>query len=214
MKRHAVRWLIVAAFAGAVGHLGWHAHIGPALTPSFRVEEAGPVLAAPDPEAPQLYLRHALFLGQRPVHAWIQLLGQDQLQLVVNGRHVDKAEHPGFGVAVVADLTPYLRTGHNVIAIAVRQASLRHRPVVSVKGPLEGLQQVFERHPRIWYVGAPSVNNMLNTPEVSDFLRQHMEVVHEDVGSVVLFRSANHRPADLRNQGEEAIRRARMNPPP
>src|SRR5437868_14431388 len=104
MRGRGVRWFVVSAFALALGHLCWHAQVGPALPPRYTAQQEGVVLAAPDPEAKQVYLRHPLYLSQRPLHAWIQILGRDQLQLLVNGRHVDQAAQDGFEVAIVADL--------------------------------------------------------------------------------------------------------------
>src|SRR4051812_20193410 len=132
--RGALRWWIVAAFAVAVGHLAWRALFVPPLEQGTLVGGEVTALAGPDAGEKQLYLRRLLHLSQRPRAAWLQVLGRDRLRLYVNGKLVDQQVHDGFPVAIVADLTPHLGVGPNVVAVAARQTSKEHPPVVAVDG--------------------------------------------------------------------------------
>lgn len=129
-----VRGLIVAAFAAAVGHLAWHTFFGPCVTPKYFVGGTAPALAGCDPDAKHLYLRRELYLSRSPVHAWIQAVSRDRLSVHVNGELVAEKSLDGFPVAILADITAYLRPGVNVIAIAAAQASIGRPPVVAVDG--------------------------------------------------------------------------------
>jgi hypothetical protein len=129
-----VRWALVIAFAVAVGHLAWHALVGPTFVPEYQVGGEGPALTGLDPEHRHLYLRRELYLSRRPRRAWLQVIGRDRLRVYVNGRFVGSQALPGFPVAVVADPTPYLQVGRNVIAVSVEQCTLRQPPVVAVDG--------------------------------------------------------------------------------
>lgn len=163
--RRLPRLLLVVAFAVALGHMAWHAMLGPPPVPSYVVGGDVDALCAADRDAKNLYLRRTLYLPQRPRHAWIQVLGRDQLEVYANGRLVQAADLDGFPVAVIADLTPYLKKGTNVIAIAARQASPGHPPAVAVEGacvvarqeqPIEGdclwrCQTCFDRTARWWF---------------------------------------------------------------
>jgi hypothetical protein len=126
--------VIVAAFAVAVGHLAWHTFVGPSVTPKYFVGGAMPALAGRDPDAKHLYLRRELYLSRPPQHAWLQVIGQDRLNVYANGELVAEKALDGFPVAVLADITAYLRPGVNVIAIAAAQATVGRPPVVAVDG--------------------------------------------------------------------------------
>ncbi len=134
MTGKLVPWFLVTAFAAALGHLAWHALLGPTPAPEYLV--GGDVLAmtGTDPGAKQLYLRRNLYLAHRPRHAWIQVLAKDRLNVYVNGKRVAGQNHSGFPVAVLIDLTPHLEVGHNAIAIVAHQAQLHEPPVVAVTG--------------------------------------------------------------------------------
>src|SRR5258708_7139997 len=134
MRMRLVCGVIVAAFAVAVGHLAWHTLAGPCATPKYFVGGEAPALAGHDPGDKHLYLRRELYLSRPPRHAWIQVLGQDRLSLYVNGELVADKALDGFPVAILADLTAYLRPGPNVIAVAAAQATIRQPPVVTVEG--------------------------------------------------------------------------------
>lgn len=134
MGARTVPCLLIAAFAAALGHLSWHAWVGPPVTPTYQVGGELLAMASPDPEAKNLYLRRSLHLSQRPRHAWIQVLGRDLMLLHVNGQLVEQVELPAYPVAIVADLTRYLHEGKNTLAITARQAGLQTPPVVAVTG--------------------------------------------------------------------------------
>lgn len=134
MRTQVVGGLIVTAFAVAVGHLAWHTRIGPPALPKYFVGGDVPVLTGTDPSAKQLYLRRELYLSRPPLHAWIQVLTRDRVGVYVNGALVADKTLDGFPVAVLADLTAYLRPGPNVIAIAARQATVGRPPAVAVEG--------------------------------------------------------------------------------
>src|SRR5438045_3935590 len=122
MKGRAVRGLVIGAFAVALGHLTWHALIGPPPMPEHLVGGEVLALSGADPDAKQLYLRRKLHLTQRPRQAWMQVVGRDRLQVFVNGKFVSEQVLDGFPVAVVVDLAPYLLAGPNVIALVTRQS--------------------------------------------------------------------------------------------
>jgi hypothetical protein len=130
-----MQWSLVTAFSIALGHLAWNSQLGPTPTPKYFVGgEEVPALAGPDPEAKQLYLRREIYLRQLPRHSWIQVIGHDRLVVVVNGELVAREVLDGFPVSVVADLTPYLKSGINVIGIIANQATIGQSPVVAVDG--------------------------------------------------------------------------------
>src|SRR5262245_56620644 len=134
MSPHVVRAGLVVAFASALGHLAWHTWFGRALVPDYMVGGKVCALCGPNRDARQLYVRREICLSQRPRHAWLQVLGRDRLRLYVNGRFLAQQSLPGFPVAVLADLTPYLQIGQNIIAIVAEQASLGKPPVIAVDG--------------------------------------------------------------------------------
>jgi hypothetical protein len=90
-----------------------------------------------------------------------------------------------------------------------RPVALDRRDGTPMIGSLESLRDLFARHERIWYVVQPGVHGQMTTPEVSSFLRQHMDVVYEDWQSMVLVRDRNHRTAEQRLADERALRDAK-----
>ena len=73
----------------------------------------------------------------------------------------------------------------------------------------ESLEELFARHPRVWYVVQPERHDNQNDPGVSAFLREHMDVVYEDFESLVLFRGENHRTAPHRFENERSLQKAK-----
>jgi hypothetical protein len=133
----AGRWLrgfLVFTFALAVGHLAWHARLGPPLTPTYVLDGGGHVLSGSDPGSQVLYLRRTLYLTEQPRHAWLAVIGRDRLRLYVNGRRVGQKVHDGFPVGLVIDLVPLLKVGRNVLAINAEQTSIGIPPAVAVRG--------------------------------------------------------------------------------
>jgi hypothetical protein len=152
MTGRLVSLSLVAGFAVALGHLAWRSGFGPPAVLPYQVDGSGFALAAKDRrddrdakaedrkddrEAQALYLRRLLFLPQKPKRAWIQVIGRDDLRLHVNGSLIEEQQLAGFPIAFVADLTPYLEVGQNVIGITAKQATLGEPPMVSVDGRYE-----------------------------------------------------------------------------
>jgi 4-amino-4-deoxy-L-arabinose transferase-like glycosyltransferase len=133
MTRRLVGWLPVAAFAIAVGHLAWHALVGPPVPPKYYIS-GDVVLTGTDPDERQLHLRRELYLAQQPRQAWLEVLSRDNLRVYVNGHLLGNIRHNGFDVGAVVDLAPFLQIGRNVIAIHAAQGRLDKPPVVAVRG--------------------------------------------------------------------------------
>jgi hypothetical protein len=134
MANRAFTGCLIAGFAIAVGHLTWQSILGPPRSPKYFVGGHVIALRAPKGQEKQLYLRRQVFLSQRPRHAWLQAAARDDLRLYVNGKLAGKAYHPGFAVAVLVDLVPYLQAGPNVLALVTRQEMAGERPAVAVAG--------------------------------------------------------------------------------
>jgi hypothetical protein len=92
-----------------------------------------------------------------------------------------------------------------------RSLLLDRRDGVKLLPTPESMVELFARHDRIWYVVQPGQHYILNTPDISTYLRQHMDVVYEDWEALVLFRDKNHRSASLRLKNEEDLRHSRAN---
>jgi hypothetical protein len=135
MRGRLPRFLSIVVFSWAVGHLAWHSLLGPTDVPDYVAGGDNlTALTSLDPATKQLYLRHLLFLPQRPRHAWLQVLGHDVMSVYVNGRLLAQEDNEGFPVGLVCDLTPHLQVGKNVLAVSVHQTVYRHAPVVVVDG--------------------------------------------------------------------------------
>lgn len=133
MRKRLVHLVIFLAFGAGLGHFAFRAY-GPRVIVDYRVGGEVQVLLAAEPRGKNLYLRQALYLPQRPRSGWIQVLGFDHVQLYVNGVLLDQRKSDPYPVAVLADLTPHLREGRNVLAVVSHQTTLHHTPVVSVEG--------------------------------------------------------------------------------
>jgi Dolichyl-phosphate-mannose-protein mannosyltransferase len=125
---------LVLAFSAAAGWLAWNTLIGPPAVPRYVVAFEGTGLSSPDREAKNLYLRRAVYLAQRPRHAWLQVIARDRLRVYVNGEVLGGGDSDGLPVATVLDLVPHLKPGTNVIAITARQSSIGVPPVVAIEG--------------------------------------------------------------------------------
>jgi hypothetical protein len=125
-------------FAAAVGHVAWQTVFGPPVSGNYFVGGSDlPALTSPHPEFKNLYLRRNLYLSQQPRRAWLQLLGKDEVWLIINGNFVEEQDIPGFPIATVVEISPWLHVGHNVIAILNRRSSINHTPAVAVTGVYE-----------------------------------------------------------------------------
>jgi hypothetical protein len=76
---------------------------------------------------------------------------------------------------------------------------------------VENLENICAQHRRVWVVVQPERHEVLSDHDVSIFLRQHMDVVYEDWGALVLFRGDRHRPAVQRTQDERKLADAQAN---
>ncbi len=72
----------------------------------------------------------------------------------------------------------------------------------------EGLEQVFEENDRVWYLTIRSAHNHTNREDVSEFVRQNMDVVYEDSRTTVFFRDSQNRTAEDRFDIDEEAEQA------
>jgi hypothetical protein len=69
---------------------------------------------------------------------------------------------------------------------------------------IDQVKKLFAENDRIWYCTMRMAQGKLNDSEVSQFLRQHMDVVSEDFATALMLRDKNHRPAPVRVEEDEA----------
>ncbi|HEX6961137.1 MAG TPA: hypothetical protein VF175_04670, partial [Lacipirellula sp.] len=69
---------------------------------------------------------------------------------------------------------------------------------------LDQVRKLFAENERIWYLTMPGAQGKLNDGVVSQYLREHMDVVAEDFTTALMVRDKNHRPAPIRLEEEEA----------
>jgi len=69
---------------------------------------------------------------------------------------------------------------------------------------LEQVKKLFAEHDRIWYCTMRYGHSKINEAPVSQFLRQHMDVVYEDFDASLLLRDRNSRPARVRLSEDDA----------
>jgi hypothetical protein len=194
------------AYAGAVGTLltlvvvalGCGMTIETAELTRFRVEGYGTTaLKFPDLEGPARYLRAQIregdvVLATDPFHV-NHLLGP------VGGRE----ERTDYWLSSILQLPATIDDR--------RTLPLDRRDGTAMISSLEGLRDLFAREGRIWYVVQPQRQGGRNVPEVSAFIRQHMDVVYEDTWAMVLFRGRDHRPPALRRREDEMLLDTRAN---
>ena len=127
------RLAIMVLFSFLVAHFIWRAFdpIPPAVYP---VTVDGTAMAAPEPDATNLYLRRTLHLADAPRHAWIKVVVQGQLLVYVNGQVAQRRKRSGLANTAMIDLVPYLVKGTNVIGIVAAQTHNGVPPQVSVEG--------------------------------------------------------------------------------
>ena len=125
--------LVTVAFAAAAGHVAWKTAFP--TEPAYR-HLAGQyrVLASADRHDRNVYFRHSFHLSERPRSGWIRLIGHDQVELYANGELITTQQAETVSAMIVADLTPHLRAGNNVVALACRQQTLDNPPQVAVEG--------------------------------------------------------------------------------
>jgi hypothetical protein len=69
---------------------------------------------------------------------------------------------------------------------------------------IDQVKKLFAEHDRVWYCTMRMAQGKLNDGEVSQYLRQHMDVVSEDFATALMLRDKNHRPAPIRLEEDEA----------
>ncbi|WP_442485361.1 hypothetical protein [Aeoliella sp. SH292] len=69
---------------------------------------------------------------------------------------------------------------------------------------LEQVKKLFADHDRIWYCTTRFGQSQINDSVVSQFLREHMDVMHEDLATAVMLRDKNHRTASVRLEEQKA----------
>jgi hypothetical protein len=166
MRARLTHLLILAAFSAGLGHWLWRVS-GPSCATDYVIGGHATTLRSPDLRTKTLFLRRTLHLPRRAWSAWIEVLGRDRIEVLVNGKSLGLRENPGYNVAVLADLAPHLEAGDNVIAISAQQYSAAYPPEVAVAGAyqferdaeehpfgVEGLwrsQSIFERRGSYWF---------------------------------------------------------------
>jgi hypothetical protein len=89
-----------------------------------------------------------------------------------------------------------------------RNVPLDRRSGTAMVYDLDQLKELFTEHDRVWYCTTRFGQSRINDQNVSQFLREHMDVVYEDFATAVLLHDNNHRPAPLLVEEEEAGRKA------
>lgn len=93
----------------------------------------------------------------------------------------------------------------------VRSTPLDRRAGTKMIPSLDALRDVFARNKRVWMLVSSGPNNGLNDRDVSQYLRENMEVVYEDFLTTVMVRDANHRPVKLRQRDDVNLRYGKAN---
>jgi hypothetical protein len=191
-------WTVVYARAatGAVAMIAIAASSGLLFDlrdlPAFRVEGFDLTrYKVPNLDAPSQYVRDHLQPGD-------VVLATDPFQVKHFMQLTGQPRNPQFfWPATVLQLSATLDDS--------RPIPLDRRDGTPALSDLASVEQLFATSGRIWYVVQPQRHENQNLPEVSTFLRQHMDVVYEDFEAVVLLRDRNHRQAILRRADENAL---------
>ena len=72
-----------------------------------------------------------------PERAWLQVLGNDGVEVWVNGQNAGRSPRVGVGRAagLVTNISTYLHKGHNAVAIHVMQLTIDRPPAVALDRP-------------------------------------------------------------------------------
>jgi hypothetical protein len=98
---------------------------------------------------------------------------------------------PGWGADYFLETYPPLEELTDISPVPVE-----HRSGSGVISNRRELENLFARHDRIWYVA--QIGAYWANTDTFAFVRDHMEVVYEDVGTLLLFRGDRHWSADQR----------------
>ncbi len=160
---------LLVAFAVLVGdfaYRAWH----PSTTPEYSIGGVvHPFISPTSNEAKKhLYLRRSWYLTEAPDRAWLQVIGHGALEVWVNGENVGRSLRVGYGhvAGVLTDITPYLHTGRNSIAIHALQMTIDRPPAAVVDGQFEfadgrltslaepgawRASDIYDHHGNFWY---------------------------------------------------------------
>jgi len=90
-----------------------------------------------DASASQVYARKTFYLSRPVRNAWLQVMSPDKFSLYVNGRPVAEESNTSYYAAGIFDLTPFLTTGKNVIALRAARVTYPGEPKVIAEGAWE-----------------------------------------------------------------------------
>ncbi len=90
-----------------------------------------------DASASQVYARKTFYLSRPVRNAWLQVMSPDTFSLYVNGRLVATESNTSYYAAGIFDLTPFLTTGKNVIALRAARTTYPGEPKVIAEGAWE-----------------------------------------------------------------------------
>jgi hypothetical protein len=65
------------------------------------------------------------------------------------------------------------------------------------------VDRLFAEHPRVWYCTMRHGHSRINESDVSEYLREHMDVVYEDFDTALMVHDGNDRPAPVRLKEED-----------
>ncbi len=134
MRGRVVGWVIVLATGLAGGQFAWNTFFAPSAH-DFPI--GGNVVTIRPPEGAggkNLYVRYEFHVPKRPRIGSVEVIAFDDLRVWLNGALIGREAHDGFSVSAVADITPQLQEGKNVLAAVVRQTTLSHPPELTVRG--------------------------------------------------------------------------------
>ncbi len=115
--------VLVAAFGALLGFYGWRTYAGP-MPPAYRLDFGNARWIASSNEKPHGYFRKVLSLPFGGREAFIQIAASDSYTFTVNGKLVGEETMVSTQVSGVYDLTGLLLPGKNVLAVAVKRATL------------------------------------------------------------------------------------------
>jgi hypothetical protein len=85
-----------------------------------------------------------------------------------------------------------------------RQIPLDRRSGAKMLYNVEQVSKLFSEYDRVWYCTMRYGHSKINEDIVSQYLREHMDVVYEDFDTALLVRDRNSRPATVRLEEEES----------
>src|SRR5689334_16328245 len=140
MTYRSLKVVLLLAFAISVGDFAFRTWF-PSTVPEYSIGGEITPLKSPngDETKKHLYLRRTLALSSSPERSFLQVMGQDYIEVWVNGRSVGRSPRVGFQhvAGIVTDISPYLHKGKNSVAIHALQTTIGEPPAISIEGELE-----------------------------------------------------------------------------